>query len=87
VADIEASDEVTDNNLERIVNRAFRLISPDMQCVLTLFSEGASYEEIAEKMNLKNETYARRKKYLAKEALIEKVKEDPEYQEYLRFRN
>jgi len=37
-------------------------------------------------MNLTNETYARRKKYLAKEALLELVKADPEYQEYLRFR-
>jgi hypothetical protein len=37
-------------------------------------------------MNLKNGVYARRKKYLSKEALIELVKEDPEYQEYLRYR-
>jgi DNA-directed RNA polymerase specialized sigma24 family protein len=53
--------------------------------VLNLFFEGLSYEEIAEKMNLKNEIYARRKKYLCKESLLELVKEDPEYQEYLRF--
>mgnify|MGYP001569388319 CR=1 FL=1 len=53
--------------------------------VLNLYSDGSSYEEIAEKMDLKNETYARRKKYLSKEALLEIVKEDPEYQEYLRF--
>jgi hypothetical protein len=29
--------------------------------------------------------YARRKKYLCKEALLDLVKEDPEYQEYLRL--
>jgi hypothetical protein len=36
-------------------------------------------------MDLKSEEYARRKKYLSKEALMDLVKEDPEYHEYLRF--
>jgi hypothetical protein len=53
--------------------------------VLNLFADGLSYEEIAMKMNLKNEVYARRKKYLSKEALLDLVKEDSEYQEYFRF--
>jgi len=47
--------------------------------VLKLFSEGSSYEEIARKMGMKNEAYARRKKYLCKEALMEIIKTDPEY--------
>jgi hypothetical protein len=51
--------------------------------MLTLFSEGFSYAEITSKMNLKNETYARRKKYLSKEALMELIKKDPEYQDFL----
>ena len=71
--------------LKEIVSRVFQKLKPDQQMVLNLFSEGHSYEEIALKMNLKNEIYARRKKYLCKEALLELVKEDPEYQEYLRF--
>jgi len=54
--------------------------------VMNLFAEGHSYEDIAVKMDLKNEINARRKKYVCKEALLELVKEDPEYQEYLRFR-
>jgi hypothetical protein len=54
--------------------------------ILKLFSEGNSYEEIAVKLKLKSETYARRKKYLSKEALMELMREDPEFQEYLRFR-
>jgi hypothetical protein len=53
--------------------------------VLNLFADGLTYEEIAVKMNLKNEVYARRKKYLSKEALLEFVREDAEYQEYFRF--
>ncbi|MCX6330574.1 MAG: RNA polymerase sigma factor [Bacteroidia bacterium] len=74
-----------DSMLERIVSRAFQKLKPEFQTVLSLYSDGCSYEEIANKMNLKNENYARRKKYLCKEALIELMKEDSEYQEYLRF--
>jgi len=84
----DESDNEEDNDpfLERIVSRAFQKLKPDFQTVLNLYSDGLSYEEIAVRMDLKNENYARRKKYLCKEALMEFVKEDPEYQEYLRFR-
>ena len=85
LADDDSSDEMHNILLEKIVSRVFQLLKPDQQEVLKLFSEGYSYEDIAIRMNLKNETYARRKKYLCKEALLELVKEDPEYQEYLRF--
>ncbi len=79
------AEEQTDPVLERIVARVFVKLKPDQQMILNLFSEGLSFEEIASKMDLKNEVYARRKKYLSKESLIELMKEDPEYQEYFRF--
>jgi len=47
--------------------------------VLNLYSDGHTYEEIARKMGMKSEAYARRKKYLCKEALMEIIKTDPEY--------
>lgn len=78
-------DEDNDRMFERIVNRAFQKLKPDSQAVLNLYYEGCSYDEIAVKMNLKNEGYARRKKYLSKEALMELVYKDPEYQEFLRY--
>jgi RNA polymerase sigma factor (sigma-70 family) len=84
-SDDENSNELNDLLLERIISKAFQKLKPDQQAILSLFSEGCSYEDIALKMDLKNETYARRKKYLSKEALIELMNEDPEYQEYLRF--
>jgi RNA polymerase sigma factor (sigma-70 family) len=83
--DEEVIEEQPDTTLERIISRAFQRLKPDQQMVLNLFSDGNSYEEIADKMNLKNEVYARRKKYLCKETLLDIVKKDPEYQEYLRF--
>lgn len=79
-------DELNGPLLERIIGRVFQKLKPDARMILTLFSEGHSYEEIALKMNLKNETYARRKKYLCKEALIELIKEDSEYRDYLDLR-
>jgi RNA polymerase sigma factor (sigma-70 family) len=78
-------DEDNDRMFERIVNRAFMKLKPDSQAVLNLYYEGCSYDEIAIKMNLKNEGYARRKKYLSKETLMEYVYKDPEYQEFLRY--
>lgn len=81
--DEEDPDESDNMILERIVSRAFQKLKADAQTILTLFSEGLSYEEIAVKMNLKSETYARRKKYLSKETLMELIKGDPEYKNYL----
>jgi RNA polymerase sigma factor (sigma-70 family) len=85
VSDEDEAEEQYDPVLERVITRVFKRLKPDQQMVLNLFSEGHSYEEIAFMMDLKNEVYARRKKYLSKEALLELVREDPEYQEYLRF--
>ncbi len=79
----DVDNDVDELILEKIVSRAFQKLKADSQKILTLFSEGLSYEEIAVRMNLKNETYARRKKYLSKEALMELIKGDPEYKNYL----
>lgn len=76
-------DESTDLIFERILSRTFRKLKPDCRELLTLYYKGLSYSEIAEKQGLKNDIYARRKKYLCKEILIELVKKDREYQEYL----
>lgn len=78
-------EEQHDQLFQRILARAFMKLKPDCQNVLTLYYDGCSYEEIAEKTGMKNETYARRKKYLCKEALMELIKDDSEYLEYQRF--
>jgi RNA polymerase sigma factor (sigma-70 family) len=88
--DIDPSDEADNEDInneffERIVSRAFKKLKPDQQKILNMFSEGRSYEDISREMNLTNEVNARRKKHLSKEALLELMKKDPEYQEYLRF--
>jgi RNA polymerase sigma factor (sigma-70 family) len=81
----DEEEETIDPEFQKIMTNAFNKLKPDCQKVLTLFYDDCSYEEIAEKMKLKNETYARRKKYLCKEALMEIIKQDPDYLEYQRF--
>ncbi|NSW93783.1 MAG: RNA polymerase sigma factor [Bacteroidales bacterium] len=81
--DKDDTDIEKNNIIERIIARSLEKLTPDSRMILKLFSEGYSYEEIAEKMNLKNETYARRKKYLSKESLLEIIRLDPEYHDYL----
>ncbi len=83
--DEDGTDESNKLLLEKIVSRAYTKLKPDQQLVLKLFAEGSSYEEIAQKLEFRSEEYARRKKYLCKEALMDLVKEDPEYHEYLRL--
>jgi RNA polymerase sigma factor (sigma-70 family) len=68
--------------IERIVARAMEKLNPDCREVLNLFIEKVPYDEIARKLGLKDENYARRKKYLCKEALMELVKKDSEYPDY-----
>ncbi|MGD0581597.1 MAG: sigma-70 family RNA polymerase sigma factor [Bacteroidales bacterium] len=81
----EEEEEVMDPIFQKILSRSFNKLKPDCQMILNLYYDGCSYEEITVKMNLKNETYARRKKYLCKESLMEMIKQDPEYIEYQRF--
>lgn len=81
IADTSEAEEINARTLERIVTRSFALLKEDCQMVLNLFSEGHTYEEMARIMGMKSEAYARRKKYLCKEALMEIIKTDPEYQD------
>lgn len=86
IAEEQFSEEHEDPLFERIMSRAFLKLKLDCRMILTLYADGRSFQEIAVSMNFKSEDYARRKKYLCKESLLELVKADPEYQEYLRFR-
>jgi RNA polymerase sigma factor (sigma-70 family) len=81
----DLTDEASNNYdnttalMERIVSRAMEKLNPDCREIITLYLDKVTYDEIARIMGLKDENYARRKKYLCKEALMELVKSDPEY--------
>ncbi len=74
--------KLLDTPLEQIVQRSFLKLKTECQKVLNMAIKGYEYSEIARKMKYKSEEYARRKKYLCKEALIKIVKADPEYSDY-----
>lgn len=81
----EDEDDVSgllDTPIEQIVQRSFLKLDPECRKVLELHMEGRDYEHIARVMKYKSEGYARRKKYLSKEALIRIIKEDPDYEGY-----
>ena len=82
--DKELFDEFDPSNLldtpiEQIVQRSFLKLKPECQKVLNMVIQGDDYGVIANKMNYRSEDYARRNKYLCKEALIKIVKADPEF--------
>jgi RNA polymerase sigma factor (sigma-70 family) len=86
IVDDEENDDTDNLLLGRVVTRAFEKLKPDQKQILKLYSDGLSYDDIALKMDFGSGDYAKRKKYLSKEALLDIMKEDPDYQEYLRFR-
>ena len=68
--------------LEKVIGKAMDRLKPDCREIILLFSQGIEYNEIAARLKLKSEEYARRKKYLCKEALMEIIKNDPEYRDH-----
>ena len=71
-----------DTPIEQIVQRAFLRLKPECRKVLEMASEGKDYSAIAKKMKYSSVDYARRKKYLCKEALIKIIKAYPEFKDY-----
>ncbi len=71
--------ELLDTPLEQIAQRSFLKLKPECQKVINLYIKGKDYSEIAELMSYKSAEYARRKKYLCKEALLEIIRNDPDY--------
>jgi RNA polymerase sigma factor (sigma-70 family) len=69
--------------LERVVARAMEKLKPDCREVIMMFSEGVDYSTIAKKLSFSSEDYARRKKYLCREALMDLIRNDPEYRDHL----
>lgn len=58
-------------------------LGPDCQQVMTLFFEGISMIRIAEIMGYASEGYAKKRKFKCKEKLVELIKNDPAYNEWM----
>ncbi|MFA8300158.1 MAG: RNA polymerase sigma factor [Hyphomicrobiales bacterium] len=71
-------DETSKFDLYR---KHFLTLSNECQKVLNLFLQKTPQKNIAKIMGFKSVDYAKRKKYLCKEKLVEKIKSDPKYKE------
>lgn len=65
----------------KLFQKHFNRLQSDCKEVLELALERFSLREIASKMGYGSEKYAKKKKYLCKERLIESIKKDPKYNE------
>jgi len=63
-----------------IYQRTLLLIPEDCQKILKLTAQDISSKEIARQLGFRSEGYVRKRRHFCKEYLINKVKEDPDYQ-------
>lgn len=74
---------IIENEKRKLFQKCLETMAEDCKRVLTYFFEGRKMMEIAELMGFKSERIAKKKKYLCKERLVEKIKNSAEYQELL----
>ena len=75
---------VQDKDLRMAVyQRNLMLIPEDCQKILVLTCQDISAKEIAEKLGFRSDTYVRKRRHFCKEYLVNRIKEDKEYQEMI----
>ncbi len=79
--EFEEPPPVQDKDLRLAVyQRNLKLIPEDCQRILTLTAQDISAKEIAEKLGFRSDSYVRKRRHFCKEFLVNKIKEDREYQ-------
>ncbi|MEX0987396.1 MAG: sigma-70 family RNA polymerase sigma factor [Bacteroidales bacterium] len=79
--EFEEPPPVMDKDLRLAVyQRNLKLIPEDCQKILTLTAQETSAREIAEKLGFRSDTYVRKRRHFCKEFLVNRIKEDKEYQ-------
>lgn len=63
-----------------IYQRTLKNIPEDCQKILRLTAEDITSKEIARQLGFRSEGYVRKRRHFCKEYLINKIKEDPDYQ-------
>jgi RNA polymerase sigma factor (sigma-70 family) len=75
---------VQDKDLRMAVyQRNLLLIPEDCQKILVLTGQDISAKEIAEKLGFRSDAYVRKRRHFCKEYLVNRIKEDKEYQELI----
>ena len=85
-------DDIFDDNLAELVEKNeryglyqkhFKTLSTDCQKLLQMFFEKVPLSEIARIMGYKGEKYAKKRKFLCKELLISRIKQDTNFKKIL----
>jgi len=79
--EFEEPSPVQDKDLRlAIYQRTLMKIPEDCQKILQLTAQDLSSSEIAEQLGFRSEGYVRKRRHFCKEYLVNKIKEDPDYQ-------
>jgi RNA polymerase sigma factor (sigma-70 family) len=79
--EFEEPSPVQDKDLRMaIYQRTLLRIPEDCQKILQLTAQDLTSSEIAEQLGFRSEGYVRKRRHFCKEYLINKIKEDPDYQ-------
>lgn len=79
--EFEEPPPVQDKDLRMAVyQRNLKLIPDDCQKILTLTAQDMPAKEIADKLGFRSDSYVRKRRHFCKEFLVNRIKEDAEYQ-------
>jgi len=79
--EFEEPSPVEDKDLRMaIYQRTLLKIPEDCQKILQLTAQDLSSSEIAEQLGFRSEGYVRKRRHFCKEYLVNKIKDDPDYQ-------
>jgi RNA polymerase sigma factor (sigma-70 family) len=79
--EFEEPPPVADKDMRLAVyQRNLKLIPEDCQKILTLTAQDMAAKDIAEKLGFRSDTYVRKRRHFCKEFLVNRIKEDKEYQ-------
>lgn len=81
VDDKNILDQIETNERFRLYQKYFKQLNEDCRKVLELFINKVPLREIAEIMGYSSEKYAKKRKYICKEILINNIQKDPKYKE------
>lgn len=79
---LDIVDVIQLNERNNLYQRHFLLLKEDCKKVLEMFFEGSSMLQIKEAMGYSSEKYARKRKFLCKNFLVDSIKKDGLYKEF-----
>ncbi len=83
IYDDDLAELVEKNERYSLYQKHFKTLSTDCQKLLQLFFEKVPLSEIAKIMGYKGEKYAKKRKYMCKELLVSRIKQDTNYKKIL----